>query len=343
MTGKVKHECFPELISKLKEQFRIYAPKSFPGKARFSDADLIRYAEIDSADEIVWDKKAFYSPKEIVFPITQTIFHFTEDEYREPKEKSEEKPVLVFLRPCDINGIKRLDTVYLSNGKDPDIYYKKLREKIRFVMIECREGFDSCFCVSMNANIADDYSMAIRYSEDEILIENRDGDLEDIISEFVDNAEFKPEFIQENKLTINVPDVDEMPLEMYDHDMWREYDSRCIACGRCNTTCITCSCFETHDIFSDDNPEVGERRRVWSCCHVDGFTDIAGGHSFRQRNGDRMRFKTFHKIYDFKKRFGGEHMCVGCGRCDDACPEYISYANCINKVTETLAELKKGE
>jgi anaerobic sulfite reductase subunit A len=52
-----------------------------------------------------------------------------------------------------------------------------------------------------------------------------------------------------------------------------------------------------------------------------------------------MRFKTFHKIYDFRKRFGYD-MCVGCGRCDDVCPEYISFSECINRVSEAL---KGGE
>ena len=48
-------------------------------------------------------------------------------------------------------------------------------------------------------------------------------------------------------------------------------------------------------------------------CQVDGYSDIAGGHSFRQSQGERMRFKVLHKISDHKKRFG-YHMCVGCGR-----------------------------
>jgi len=126
-----------------------------------------------------------------------------------------------------------------------------------------------------------------------------------------------------------------MPAEMFNHKMWEEYDSRCIACGRCNTSCVTCSCFSTVDLFYADSRQCGERRRVWDGCHLDGFSDMAGGHSFRKNKGERMRFKTFHKIYDFRKRFGFD-MCVGCGRCDDVCPEYISFSSCINKLSRTL-------
>lgn len=91
-------------------------------------------------------------------------------------------------------------------------------------------------------------------------------------------------------------------------------------------------------IFSiKENQNVGERRRVWASCQVDGFTDIAGGHSFRNSKVDRLRFKAMHKIYDFNKRFGYQ-MCVGCGRCDDNCPQYISFSTTIDKINEFLKE-----
>ena len=48
---------------------------------------------------------------------------------------------------------------------------------------------------------------------------------------------------------------------------------------------------------------LGERRRVWASCIVDGYTDMAGGIAFRKHNGDRMRFKVMHKVYDYKKTF----------------------------------------
>ena len=107
----------------------------------------------------------------------------------------------------------------------------------------------------------------------------------------------------------------------------------CIGCGRCNFVCPTCTCFTMQDISYRENADVGERRRVWASCQVDGYTDIAGGNSFRQKQSDRMRFKVMHKIYDFEKRFGFP-MCVGCGRCDTVCPEYISYSNIIQQLAK---------
>ena len=52
-----------------------------------------------------------------------------------------------------------------------------------------------------------------------------------------------------------------------------------------------------------------------------------------------MRFKTLHKIHDYRKRFG-ENMCVGCGRCDDMCPQYISISEAYEKVA-TCYERKR--
>ncbi|WP_274970841.1 4Fe-4S dicluster domain-containing protein, partial [Lachnoanaerobaculum orale] len=52
-----------------------------------------------------------------------------------------------------------------------------------------------------------------------------------------------------------------------------------------------------------------------------------------------MRFKPIHKINAFRQRFG-YNMCVGCGRCDTVCPEYISFSNIINKVTAKVEEVQ---
>lgn len=63
--------------------YDIYAPRNFSGGGRFSDTDCIRYGKIDRVDEIVFDKKSEYSFKEILTPISQTLFFFTEGETKE--------------------------------------------------------------------------------------------------------------------------------------------------------------------------------------------------------------------------------------------------------------------
>ena len=149
--------------------------------------------------------------------------------------------------------------------------------------------------------------------------------------------DFQVDYVKENLFEVHVPEKVDISL-LRDNKVWDEYDTRCIACGRCNYTCPTCTCFNMQDIYYKQNENVGERRRVWASCQVDGYTDIAGGHSFRQKHGQRMRFKVMHKISDFKERFG-YNMCVGCGRCDDACPQYISFSSAVEKVNILMEQI----
>lgn len=300
-------------------------------KGTFSDTDMIRYGEIDRLEEVEFNKKSYFSPKEVILPITQTLFYFTEDEVIEPKV--DEKDILIFLRSCDIHAVKRLDEIYLKNGSE-DPYYRKLRHKIKFILIECEKSFENCFCVSMQSNKTEDYSLFIKTHEGKVLIECKDLDFEKHFK-LGKMKEVCPKFIQENETKVNIPEG--INIDIFKSEMWKEYSSRCIACGRCNTVCGTCACFTMQDIFYKDNSKTGERRRVWASCQIDGFTTMAGGHEFRKDKGERMRFKVMHKVYDFKKRFG-YHMCVGCGRCDDACPEYISFSNCVNKLKDVVKE-----
>lgn len=323
---------FDRMLAELATQFDCYAPVRFSGKGRFSDTDLIRYAKISSLADIVTDRKSTYSPKEMVFPITQTVFHFVNGMYTVPDIP--DRGIIIFLRPCDINGIERIDTIFLANGNTADPYYQRLREKVKYFMIECAESFENCFCVSMQSNTTENYAAAFRFGE-EVLAECRDEAFASLFDAHGAPAEYDVRFITENAVRVTPPAVETMPRELFEDPMWEEYTARCIACGRCNTTCVTCSCFTTKDVFYDENAAAGERRRTWASCHVDGFTDMAGGHSFRKKNAQRMRFKTFHKVYDFRKRFG-RNMCVGCGRCDDNCPEYISFSTAVNRLSERL-------
>ncbi|MBM4032211.1 MAG: hypothetical protein FJ291_10540 [Planctomycetes bacterium] len=54
-----------------------------------------------------------------------------------------------------------------------------------------------------------------------------------------------------------------------------------------------------------------------------------------------MRYRVLHKVRDFAAR-AGRPMCVGCGRCDDVCPEYISLFRCVERIN-ALAGSRRGE
>lgn len=331
---------FDRGLKALSQVFDILGPVRQPGAGRFSDTDVIGYGPVSGLSELVLEEKSYFSPKEAVFPVRETLFRFSGSEVQETE--GPKRPVLVILRPCDINGIQRLDTIYLKNGPIEDPYYKRRRENVKLLMLECTEGFDSCFCVSMGTNRSDNWDGALRIEGDSVCINLRDEALMEAFQEIGTEVHFQPEFIQENKTVVTVPEPERIKKVHFDHPLWQEYTQRCIHCGRCNTSCVTCSCFTMQDVLYDESGQLGERRRRWAGCHVDGFSDMAGGHSFRKKDGERMRFKTMHKINDFHRRFGS-HMCVGCGRCDDVCPEYISFSKCINKLNRIIEEEGRDE
>nr|UWI48786.1 anaerobic sulfite reductase subunit AsrA [Clostridioides difficile] len=329
MKLKLDSSKFNEGLNSLKKDYRIFAPVMIPFKGTFSDTDMIRYKEVSTFEEMEFAQKSNFSPKEIVLPINQVLFYFTEKEFKE--SDLDNKKILIFLRACDINGIKRLDEIYLNNGEEKDYFYKHIREKIKFALVGCKESFRNCFCVSMDSNKTDNYSLGLNIEGETLYLDIKDNEFEVFNGE---TAQFDISHVTENLISVDVPEnIDSN--EMTGNPIWDEYDTRCIGCGRCNFVCPTCSCFTMQDIFYKENENVGERRRVWASCQVDGYTDIAGGNSFRKKQGERMRFKTMHKINDFKKRFG-YNMCVGCGRCDDACPQYISFSKCIEKINDLV-------
>ena len=202
----------------------------------------------------------------------------------------------------------------------------------------CTKTFDNCFCLDMGSNKTNEYDAYVKVDKDFASIDCKWSELEELIKmEQFKEENVTPDFVSENTIKVNIPD--NISTKVFNSKMWNEYSERCIGCGRCNFVCPTCTCFTMQDIFYRDNGKVGERRRIWASCQINGYTDMAGGITFRKPQGDKMRFKVMHKVYDYKKRFG-YHMCVGCGRCDDICPEYISFSNCINKLEDAIKEVE---
>lgn len=100
---------------------------------------------------------------------------------------------------------------------------------------------------------------------------------------------------------------------------WQEIADRCILCCGCNLSCPTCSCFCVQDRGSDQGTQ---RSRVWDSCQLDAFMREASGHNPLGTEALRTRRRIFHKLVADVERWG-EIGCVGCARCDRACPSGI--------------------
>lgn len=338
---QLNNDNMNDIIKELKKQYKIYAPKVLKNRGA-KGKDLVRYQEIDSIEEVVYDRPSDFSAKEIYYPVMQTMIYFTEDNCTESVLK-EDKDILIFLRPCDINAMNRLDTIFLKNGGHADVYYKRLRDKVKIMLLQCNESYDNCFCASMGSNETDNYDMAIHFGKEGLDLQVKSEEFLPYFKGFA-TTNYQPEFIKENKTKVVLPVINNnAELKLASNlEFWKKFDDKCIGCGGCNTVCPTCSCFDTIDVRYNETSKDGERRRVWSSCMLDTFTMTAGGNRARKTPGSNMRFKALHKVYDFKKRFDSDkHMCVGCGRCINRCPKDICFSDTINELHDALESAKK--
>ncbi len=340
MGYRVTKERMNEILCELAENNHIYAPAWDAPKKR------VQYREIRKIEEIVSDRQSDFSPKAAFYPVSQVMFYFHEDR-TDDSEIRDDKDILIFARACDIHAARRQDALFCRNGGAEDYYYKRLREKVKYILLECAISFENCFCVSLGTNITEDYALAVSLKEDEIFVNVKDGAFEALFKG-EPAADHKVAFVSENKKKLRIPKISRDNLKVVsDLPFWSQYDEKCIACGGCNTVCGTCTCFDTVDIQYTEGSREGERRRVWSGCMLENFTETAGGARSRKTHGANMRFKVFHKFYDYKERFGSVtaeagdigHMCVGCGRCDIRCPKEISFFDAVCGIHDEICSM----
>ncbi|KIR03226.1 Anaerobic sulfite reductase subunit A [Lachnospiraceae bacterium TWA4] len=330
-------EALNQVLEKLGKSYRLYAPVRKVGEGRATDVDVVRYDFIKTVEEMELEAKSDYSFKELLTPLSQTLFFFTESETKLADQDTSD--AIIFLRSCDMHAVKRLDDIYLNNGVNQDPFYRQIREHVKFVLLGCKKAFDNCFCVDMKSNVTTEgYLFSLDIDGDSVCCDVKDAEVAALFDEVSAKKEdVTPAHVTETSVHVEIPE--KVPNTIYKNPLWDEYSARCINCGRCTIVCPSCTCYTMQDTYYTDNGKVGERRRVAGSCMINGYSTVAGGGQYRKANGERMRFKVLHKIYDHRRRFDHD-MCVGCGRCDDVCPEYISFSNIINKVN---AAVKEGE
>lgn len=77
MGYRINRKTMDQIIEKLSRDYRVCAPKWDVRKKK------VRYGEITSVSENVLDRQSDFSPKEIYYPVSQTMFYFTEDNVKD--------------------------------------------------------------------------------------------------------------------------------------------------------------------------------------------------------------------------------------------------------------------
>ncbi|GAG99490.1 unnamed protein product, partial [marine sediment metagenome] len=139
----IKKKDILNLLKSLTKEYNIFVPVEENGDIRFS--------EFKSGQDISWDyRNTKISPKEILFPQTETLFSFGPGAEVKPEGSAPGgKDYLIFgIRPCDTQAISLLDKVF--GGDDfQDPYYLKRRKETTIVSLACNKPQITCFCTSL--------------------------------------------------------------------------------------------------------------------------------------------------------------------------------------------------
>ena len=272
--------------------------------------------------------------KRFFFPPSETLLTWRDGVAREADAGI--APFVLFgVRACDLTALAYQDRFF---ARDP--YYARRRRQALVVGLSCPTACETGFCVEVDAGpfARDGFDLALtRLADDEVVLEvgsptgahalraagidlhplDRDGDAALGEAERRARASFvvRP-LVQRGIARLAAPDGSRAVGD----EEWQRLGPLCFACTGCTSVCPTCSCFAVADQSRGGD---GERRRCWDSCLLDGFQREASGHHPAPRPGDRVRRFWTHKL-------GGELVpemarlgCVGCGRCDVACPGSI--------------------
>ncbi|NOY14376.1 MAG: hypothetical protein GXP51_12145 [Deltaproteobacteria bacterium] len=259
-------------------------------------------------------------PTAYFFPQTETLLHITADGSIELPAGAARPLALFGLDRTDLAGIAFLDRFFSAAPAD-DVYQRR-RNGALLIGLTGAAGVDHSFLSLSSGNcdielIADNECwLALAYSErgEKLLSRFPDGDSEQlaVLRKSSDDSKLSQlKLLQQGSRLLQ---EDKVPDEF-----WVEIADRCILCSGCNLACPTCSCFCVQD---RRRGEIVERSRVWDSCQLDAFMREASGHNPLGTETLRTRRRIHHKLVADVQRWG-ELGCVGCGRCDRACPTGI--------------------
>ncbi len=339
MIYKVIHkEEFTAFVDTLVRANRSYGPKQVDTAA--NGDPVYQYKEVSTADEIAFDYTATYSSaKHLLLPFREELsrFRFSDSDWQQEIDYEVEPKVLIGLRPCDISALNILDDVLL-NGKFPSPYYLAHR-KNTFIIGMDHLPLPDCFCKSLNhhtvstgfnlfcSDIGDKYYLSINSSKaytylKEFAIE--DPSPEDDCRLIERRKLIKQSFRTDVEVT-GLPSF--LDIE-FDSPIWDKWGDKCLNCGTCAMVCPTCYCYDTTETIDTSLNSASREKRLYSCNIVD-FAEVAGGHNFRPKNGDRLKYRYYHHYRGFAEN-ANQQICVGCNRCGRACLAGINPKDVIN-------------
>lgn len=247
--------------------------------------------------------------------------------------------VLFGLHACDINALNKLDKV-LMGSVYPMPYYAAKRKNMFIIGIGC-EPQPFCFCRSMGSDTAlHGFDLFITDIGHAYFVEilsaaayNFLTQIKTRVPEEADHLQYMKVVVEKNRKFVARVDTTDLTkiLDMeFQAPVWKEWGERCLGCGTCANVCPTCYCYGVEETVDIDLQGAKKTKTLYSCNILD-FAEVAGGHNFRAERNSRLKYRYYHKHRGFVEAYE-EALCVGCGRCGEACLAGITVPEVIASV-----------
>ena len=336
---KIAKENLSALFQSIAENQELYLPVEVSGQVNFK-------AWTQDANVSLETLKTVKSPKDAFFPQSENLYTVQREGKKlsiEPQALKEQNFVVFGMKACDIQGVKVLDNVFLS---DPiDSFYAARREHGTIVAMACHEPEESCFCKAFGIDCAEPAAdVATWMVEGELywkaLTEKGEALTKAVESLLVEADGADAEKLEAEKNAIHTI-VEKLPYsnlslegwngdaltEKFNSPVWEELYKPCLACGTCTFVCPTCQCYDIKDY---DTGHGVKRYRCWDSCMYSDFTMMAHGNN-RTSQLQRFRQRFMHKLVYYPANNNGMYSCVGCGRCVEKCPASLNIVKVIKE------------
>ena len=334
---KIAKENLSALFQSIAENQELYLPVEVSGQVNFK-------AWTQDANVSLETLKTVKSPKDAFFPQSENLYTVQREGKKlsiEPQALKEQNFVVFGMKACDIQGVKVLDNVFLS---DPiDSFYAARREHGTIVAMACHEPEESCFCKAFGIDCAEPVADVATWMVDGELYWKALTDKGEALTKAVESLLTEADGTDAEKLetekTAIRAIVEKLPYsdlslegwngdaltEKFNSPVWEELYKPCLACGTCTFVCPTCQCYDIKDY---DTGHGVKRYRCWDSCMYSDFTMMAHGNN-RTSQMQRFRQRFMHKLVYYPANNNGMYSCVGCGRCVEKCPASLNIVKVI--------------
>jgi len=329
--------------SKLKSFLDVVAGK-FPLYVPSKNGDHYTYSIYDPSGRTSVEFNAIRpcTPiKEFLFPVRELAAT-----YPQKLKLDDIEPFAVFgLKECDIRSIEILDKVFAEEDFK-DQFYIERRENMFIISADCSEPGETCFCnIFGGQGFADKgFDLNVSKIKDGFIIESGSqkgsdflvnhsqvfSEVPDILlSERDANRTAVQTKLKDNNRNLKFETSLKQIVEAgQEGDVFDNEAKNCIECQACTRICPTCHCFYLYDTAKED---YFAKMKMWDSCMRLSYARVAGGENPNKVLGDRIRHRFLHKFVHFFDRYGID-MCVGCGRCIDACVSGIDIREILKKL-----------